>query len=253
MHIVLEQAFYSNREFAMKKKSMKLPVNFMYIMKRGDFEELKSVYEECDIKAHRGTKNDTWNLPFQMDTPCIVFYQWLVEQGLDVNVEDSYGKTALHNADTARQVEGLVLAGANLEAREGVDMNTPLHTAMRYANVQVAKQLIKMGADINATNGMKKTPLDWLFMSARYSNVDRVCDIVEYALPLNANIYIDVKTKLLKEQKKLENIKLFPGKNLIPVFHAILFLLSKLNLINSFVLTSSTSKSVAITKEFIGV
>ena len=76
-----------------KKKRVTLPKDFGELVKAGDIEKLKADYEKCELYAHdarceRNTAHHYSNVPDE-------FFRWLTEQGLDVNVENYYGRSPL--------------------------------------------------------------------------------------------------------------------------------------------------------------
>lgn len=76
-----------------KKKRVTLPKDFGELVKAGDIEKLKAVYEKCELYAHdgrceRNTALHYSNVPDE-------FVRWLTEQGLDVNVENYYRRSPL--------------------------------------------------------------------------------------------------------------------------------------------------------------
>jgi ankyrin repeat protein len=56
-------------------------------------------------------------------------------------------------------VEAARASGANINARERRDRNTPLHMAAINGNVQAVNQLIAAGADLNPLDEDGRTPL----------------------------------------------------------------------------------------------
>ncbi len=90
----------------------------------------------------------------------------LIAQGADVNIANYKGQTALHCAAKAGFVEPvriLLANGANVNAQDR-DGDTPLHIACRSSIKnrshlqQVVDLLREKGADLEATNKMKRTP-----------------------------------------------------------------------------------------------
>ena len=80
----------------------------------------------------------------------------------DINIQNSFGNTALHIAASwARtDIASLLLAkGADLSAKNSVG-GTPLHWAARYGKVVSIELLAKAGANMNALDNDGKTPAD---------------------------------------------------------------------------------------------
>lgn len=77
-----------------KKKRVSLTDNFEEVLKAGDFEAFKAIYDKCELNAYYDGR-------FGLRTALHHRYineecaRWLVEQGLDINVLDYYGKTPL--------------------------------------------------------------------------------------------------------------------------------------------------------------
>ncbi|WP_341811630.1 ankyrin repeat domain-containing protein [Wolbachia endosymbiont (group A) of Oxytorus armatus] len=72
---------------------------------------------------------------------------------------DENGRTALHYAINAKTVRVLVEKGVNVNATD-VEGYTALHLAVTEKRLEIVRELIKSGADVNAEEyGNKCTPL----------------------------------------------------------------------------------------------
>lgn len=107
----------------------------------------------------------------------------LVAKGANVNAADSYGFTALMFAvaDAEGAVPDLLAAGANVNAKDNVEGATALIIASHPEKIQVVKELVNHGANVNAMSKYGQTPL----MTAAAS-----CSVplVRYLLQKGANV-----------------------------------------------------------------
>lgn len=143
-------------EYNMPKKRKTLPDNFEALVKSGNIEELKKIYEKCEINAYK--KYDKTTAMFIDNVPDELV-KWLVEQGADIEFRDNYGNTALHRqAAYGGNAKLLVELGADISARNSSN-ETPLHEAAWSFQAQTVCELIDMGADVNATGGYEWNPV----------------------------------------------------------------------------------------------
>ena len=87
--------------------------------------------------------------------------QWLVAEGVDVNVEDEDGWRPLHAAAQEGHVEvvtTLAELGAVVSAA-AADGGTPLHYAAREGHVEVVTTLAELGAEVHAAAADGRKPL----------------------------------------------------------------------------------------------
>lgn len=84
----------------------------------------------------------------------------LVDAGADVNARDTYGDTPLHLTESRLCFEILLRAGADVNARN-VYGQTPLFCSVVNATCDRWKlsYMLKSGADVNLADGMGDTPL----------------------------------------------------------------------------------------------
>lgn len=193
------QVEYMNR---LGGKEEFLPKDFPELMREGDLDKLKKVYEKCAIVAHL-EKDDRWTTPFFYDTPCTEFYQWLVEQGLDINAANQIGGNALTERSRSRNTnfEGLLKAGADTY---GTKSYNPLYYAIRFDNVENVRLLIEYGANVNPDNlheGPVKTPLDWVLKNMKYNRVIPCAEMAEMLLDKGAKYTLDAK-KIVEDLNK---------------------------------------------------
>jgi len=142
----------------------------------------------------------------------------LVAEGMDVDVQDGYGATALHWAadnNKVSAIHALVKLGAFLEAKtatgatplhlaaasghggairalvqlgankgaKAVDGETPLHAAARNDRVGAIRVLVQLGANKGATTDLAATPLH---AAAYFGHVDAIRALVQLGAQLSA-------------------------------------------------------------------
>ena len=89
----------------------------------------------------------------------------LLSEGANVNEKDGAGYTALHwslNADISKM---LLVNGANVNAVDNWK-DTPLHRAAWYGRIDVMKLLMMNGANVNALNKRDESPLSYAVASS---------------------------------------------------------------------------------------
>ncbi len=85
-----------------------------------------------------------------------------LDDGWDVDANDSFDRTPLHRAAFFGQKEVaklLIANGADVNAKDEWK-ETPLHEAAVLGHTEITELLIAKGADVNAKNNWKETPLD---------------------------------------------------------------------------------------------
>ena len=104
--------------------------------------------------------------------------QWL-EQGVDVNVTDQFGKTALNRAvffGHEQTVKLLLERGADV-TRSDKSGDPPIHVAVERNRLDSAEILLASGADVNALNSRGYTPL---YQAVQSGDVDMVDKLVKH-------------------------------------------------------------------------
>jgi len=82
-----------------------------------------------------------------------------LQRGININTQDSHGRTPLHYAATADVAGFLISNGADIHA-EDKEGETPLHTAAGAGCKDVVELLITKGVDVDAKKS-GYTPLSW--------------------------------------------------------------------------------------------
>lgn len=150
-----------------KKKT--LPKNFSEIIEASDIDAMKDVFSQCELNA-RGGYSKTTALSFNKIPDELV--RWLVDQGADINAKDNYKCTPLHSQAKSwwGNVRLFLELGADIEAVDYMN-ETPLHAAASAFKVQAVKELIAHGANVNAKNKMKQTPLEKSLSWCKNTNI----------------------------------------------------------------------------------
>ena len=178
----------------MAKKRVTLPKDFNELLTDGNIDQLKAVYNKCELTAHNGRYSLSTALHFGGVPDELVI--WLVEQGLDINIPDYYGATPLYRqAILGRDtVKLLCELGADIE-KPNTYGDTPLHMAAEFFHPKTVKFLIDKGANVNVENDMGRTPLASVLMVCRGIYIAQTAEIASMLLEAGAK-----KTSKMKER-----------------------------------------------------
>lgn len=185
-----------------KKKRVTLPKEFEALIAENNVEALKALYERCELHAvYTGGFHDTalhhYGVPYEL-------VSWLVDQGLDVDVVNDYGYTALHKHATVghdKMVELLLQLGARIEKADS-SKRRALHAAAGGHHSSTVKLLLEKGAKCTAKNKDRQTPLAYALEQCYNAHITDMAEIATMLLDAG-----DVVTP--KMQEYVENI----GKN----------------------------------------
>lgn len=163
-----------------KAKRKTLPKDFEALLKAGDVEALKAVFDSCDVNARGGVFKQT-ALAFS-DCPDALA-RWLVEQGADLSAGDSYGETPLHAraGHWKGDVALLIALGAEVNHDAG-GRGTPLHRAATTGNLRAARALLAHGARADAVNENGQTPLVFALQRCSNATIERMAPMAELLL-----------------------------------------------------------------------
>lgn len=127
-------------------------------IERDDLEEVKKLAAQGDVNAENKDKKPLWK--YVLDKPEML--KVLCDAGLDLEVQDRQGHTALMSALYQNKddvAHNLIVAGADVNAKSKeaiIEGYTPLHFA---ESVAMTEELIKAGADVNAAAQDGETPM----------------------------------------------------------------------------------------------
>jgi ankyrin repeat protein len=172
-------------------KRKTLPKDFEQLVQTASDEDIKKVLGKCDINAYGGyNKGNALEFPLSEE-----MMRWLIGQGIDINYVDQYGYTPLlyHAGRMAseKQAIALVKLGADITATQGLDRETVMHVAVKTGNLELVKCLIQAGADAEVTSRSGETPLERAFHWAR--TFDLLCcrrQLLLFLRPLNLRCHI---------------------------------------------------------------
>lgn len=130
--------------------------------------------------------------------------QLLLSAGAEVNFVSTSGDTPLTMATRSgnlAKVKLLIAHGANPNLyRRGVALSgIPLFWAVFQGELEMVKELLKQGADVNAKNTEDETALFWVFRSE--SKLEIMKELVHYGIDINAQ-NTKGETALFKEQSR---------------------------------------------------
>lgn len=163
-----------------KPKKKLLPKDFEQLLKDGDFDVLKAVFDDCQLDARGGyTKKTT--LAFNECPDELA--RWLVVQGADIEAADNYGDTPLHarSSHWNGNIAILLELGADVGRTNG-KLETALHKAARVGNVSNVSLLLDHGARADVRNSMNLTPLGAALLDCANPQIAEIADVAEILL-----------------------------------------------------------------------
>lgn len=180
----------------MPRKRKKLVENFEELLEAGDMDALKAVYDTCALDAVFGYSKDT-ALALRGTPPELM--RWLIDQGLDVNAENRFGKTALAehaNRGDIDRMKVLLECGADIEAGK----HPPLFMAAKSHQPRAIALLLENGADLHRENrlGHGRTAFKEAIATADTDAVRRVLESIEVLLDAGSVIDDEVREEFTK-------------------------------------------------------
>lgn len=175
----------SNKQSS-KKKRKTLVKEFEELVKEGDLDKLKAVFDKCEANAYGGY-NQGNALSYRIPRELMV---WLIEQGADIERKDRFDNTPLNYHATphgdVEHMKWLIELGADVNTRDHMG-ETPLHTAAQYADLEKVKCLLEAGANLKIKNSMGHMPLETAVLQCDAANLSDEVEIIKYMLSHGAS------------------------------------------------------------------
>jgi hypothetical protein len=186
----------------MAAKRKTLPKNFEELLSKGNIEELKKVFNTCEIDARGGLGKQT---ALAFDKCPHDLAKWLVEQGADLQATDTYGKTPLHKRSRSifGNIKSLLELGADVNDNRS-SIGTPLHAAAEGHNVENTALLLAHGAQIDALNSSGHTPLEQALKTCSNIVIDKTVELSGMYLNAGAQITPVMKEFVTEIGKRFE-------------------------------------------------
>lgn len=180
----------------MPRKRKKLVENFEELLEAGDMDALKAVYDICALNAVFGYSKDT-ALALRGTPPELM--RWLVDQGLDVNTENRFGRTALAEHAYFGDIDKMKVLleyGADTEAGK----YPPLFMAAKSHQPKAIALLLENGADLHRENrlGHGRTAFKEAVAAADIDAISRVLESIEVLLDAGSKIDDEVREEFTK-------------------------------------------------------
>lgn len=185
-------------------KRKTLPKDFEQLVQTASDEDIKKVLGKCDINAYGGyNKGNALEFPLSEE-----MMRWLIEQGIDINYVDQYGYTPLlyhaGRMSSEKQAIALVKLGADITATQGLDRETVMHVAVKTGNLELVKCLIQVGADAEVTSRSGETPLERAFHWARTFDLIKLAPVAEYLIGIGVPVTDKIRTYMRSAAEDIE-------------------------------------------------
>ena len=153
--------------------------------------------ETAAILLDSGAKGRTEALKLASENGNTETLDMLLDRGIDVNIKNSWGFTALMELCFLRRIESRAIVGATLLLDRGADMNvktkkerslchegtTALMLASRSEYTDFVNMLLDRGADVNATDNFGNTAL---MLASHFASTEIVNILLDRGADVNA-------------------------------------------------------------------
>lgn len=173
-------------------KKKKLPLNIQKILNKGDINELKAIFEHCDINATQGKYGS--NI-FGLKPLNRELLEWAIEQGGDINKPDYYGVAPIFKQVSVDNdnLEIMVELGADIFAT-AQNGRTLMRTVLDNGTSKQINFLMEKGLTIDATNEYMSA-LEYCLYN-KPEDYNNLLDRVEFLLKNGAKVTDKSRTLL---------------------------------------------------------
>ncbi len=213
-----------------KKRKIQLPEEFYQIMRRGNFEEIKALFADKEYLNGLLESKDSSCCPFYAYSPCTEIYKWFVEQGFDIHFEDRCNQPIHEHAQCCENnIEGIILAGGNIEARGGSNY-TPLLYSCLAIQPSSLKVLLKHGANVHVKSFNKQGAIELILRrwNGNDSKTARAMECLELLIDAGAVVEEQLKDEVIAICKDYEKRKDGMSKDTIEAYDAMMTRLCEL-------------------------
>lgn len=102
------------------------------------------------------------------------------------------------------QAIALVKLGADITATQGLDRETVMHVAVKTGNLELVKCLIQAGADAEVTSRSGETPLERAFHWARTFDLIKLAPVAEYLIGIGVPVTDKIRTYMRSAAEDIE-------------------------------------------------
>lgn len=176
----------------MAKKRKTLPKDFEKILNSGDIEEMKGVFDKCELDAY-GDYSKKTALAFEKCPDALT--DWLIAKGANIHAHNEYKETPLHSRVNSwhSNIKILIDHGADVNNNDP-RCGTPLHLAADRKNIDHVKTLLECGADVKLVNKEKLTALEYSLERCANTHIIDMAEVSKLLLDAGANVTPKMKT-----------------------------------------------------------
>ncbi|WP_353286453.1 ankyrin repeat domain-containing protein [Wolbachia endosymbiont (group A) of Crataerina pallida] len=142
------------------------------MLKLGKFNKsAKELLENSYKNIYARDENGRTALHYAVEVKTV---KLLVEKGVNVNAADVKGYTALHLAVTEKRLEivrELIKSGADVNAEEYGNKCIPLHLACMVGEKEIVEELVKAGGEIEQADKFGMIAMDYAKNSKKITEV----------------------------------------------------------------------------------
>lgn len=157
-------------------------------VRRGDLKEVKAVLKAHADWLNNQDQNQKTPLHLALELGHVDIARYLIKKGADINLKDKDKATPLHNAaylGNMKIVDLLLKKGATSLNEGNFRGQTPLHFACERGYPKIATRLLDGGADREAKDMIGRTPLMTTCLSR---NMEIAKDLVKRGADINASL-----------------------------------------------------------------